>query len=326
MLDFWNILITRIQEVFDTLEGYLLHPEKRTYYLYLISSLILAFWVFIRTPKFKGNFLQFLFPKNTWLSKSAYTDYGIIVINALVKVFFIIPFLVGALNIAVQVDEYLFVFFGKPNFYFTQTQTLWLYTIALTVFQDLGTYIIHYAMHKIPFLWEFHKVHHSAEKLLPLTQYRIHPVELIINNLKYVIVFGLVTGFFDYFSYFPTYKYMVYGVNIFSFIFLAFGANLRHSYVKLKYPDFIERIFISPFQHQIHHSNNPAHFDKNMGSKFAIWDAIFGTLVRSKNIQKLRFGIGEENKEYQTTTANLWLPFKKSALIIASWFKSKKSI
>ena len=44
--------------------------------------------------------------------------------------------------------------------------------------------------HKIPALWEFHKVHHSAEVMTPLTELRQHPVEIIVV----VNLIGLATG------------------------------------------------------------------------------------------------------------------------------------
>ena len=87
---------------------------------------------------------------------------------------------------------------------------------------------------------------------------------------------------------------------MFSFIFLLFGANLRHSHVKLRYPKIIEYLLISPYQHQIHHSDNPKHFNKNMGSKLAIWDWMFGTLVLSKSASKIKFGIGKETRKYNS--------------------------
>ena len=178
--------------------------------------------------------------------------------------------------------------FGYPKFSLGVTQTIILYTISLTIFGDFLTYIVHLLMHKVPFLWEFHKVHHSATTLNPMTQYRIHPLELIINNIRGIIVFGLVTGFFDYLSAHSIDKMVFLGVNVFHFIFLFFGSNLRHSHVKLKYPKYLEFIFISPFQNQINHSIDPKHFNKNMGSKLAIWDYIFGTLVLSGSASKVK--------------------------------------
>ena len=122
---------------------------------------------------------------------------------------------------------------------------------------------------------------------------------------------GLVTGYMDYLSNYQISKLMFLGVNLFSFIFLFLGANLRHSHVRLSYPTWLEKIFISPFQHQIHHSDHPAHFNKNLGSKLAIWDWLFGTLLRSKEVGKIKFGIGQENKDFKSFWQNIYMPFKK---------------
>ena len=45
-------------------------------------------------------------------------------------------------------------------------------------------------MHRVPALWEFHKVHHSAEVLTPLTEWRQHPVELML----FPVVIGAATA------------------------------------------------------------------------------------------------------------------------------------
>ena len=81
--------------------------------------------------------------------------------------------------------------------------------------------------------------------------------------------------------------------------------------MRLSYPTWLEKIFISPFQHQIHHSDNPAHFNKNLGSKLALWDWLFGTLVRSREVGKIQFGIGQENKDFKSFWQNIYMPFKK---------------
>ena len=72
---------------------------------------------------------------------------------------------------------------------------------------------------------------------------------------------------------------------------------------------YLEFIFISPFQHQIHHSSDPRHFNKNMGSKLAIWDYLFGTLVLSASTSKVNFGIPKENLNYNSFLSNLINPF-----------------
>jgi hypothetical protein len=45
-------------------------------------------------------------------------------------------------------------------------------TLAVLVIADLAFFLSHLAQHKIRALWEFHKVHHSAEVLFPLTVFR----------------------------------------------------------------------------------------------------------------------------------------------------------
>lgn len=301
--------IDAIKETLDISVSYVTSPQRRTYFIYLISSSILAYYVYYKS-KNKKSFIHYLFPKKVWLSNSAFVDYSILVFNSLFKVIFIGPYLILGLYIAFYTNEFLLKEFGYTTVTLGKTETLIYYTIALTVIDDFLTYIIHLLMHKVPFLWEFHKVHHSATTLNPFTQYRIHPVELLINNAKSLLVFGVLTGVFDYLSNHQINKLLFLGVNVFGFLFMLLGANLRHSHVKLTYPGFIEKLLISPFQHQIHHSNAPEHYDKNMGSKFAIWDWLFGTLVLSKSASTIHFGIDESESKFRSFTGNLLSPFQ----------------
>ena len=300
-----------IIEAFDLSKAHFINSENRIYILYLASSLGLAFIVYYKTSS-KRNFISYIFDKRIWTSKSAVLDYLLFLFNNLFKVAFIGPYLIISLYVAFYLNERLVLWFGFPDNTLTLNQTIVLYTISLTIFSDLLSYLVHLLLHKVPFLWEFHKVHHSATTLNPITQYRVDPLELIVNNARGIITFGIVTGFFDYFSNHQADKVVFIGANIFTFLFMFFGANLRHSHVKLKYPSILEYLFISPFQHQIHHSSNSKYFDKNFGSKFAIWDFLFGTLVLSKGASKLRFGLDKENKDFNSFAKLLILPFKKS--------------
>ena len=303
-------LLNQIVEALQLPVSYLTNPGKRIYVLYLASSTLLAYYVWHQT-KIQHSFFKYIFNKKVWTSDSALIDYSFIFFNGFIKIFLIAPYLILGLTMAYYIDEYLTSYFGIVKLDIEPYSILLIYTFVLTILNDFGSFIVHYAMHKIPFMWEFHKIHHSATVLNPVTQYRLHPIELIINNAKNMIVFGVTTGFFDFISEHQINKVYFLGANAFSFLFLFWGANLRHSHVKLKYFPFLEYIFISPIQHQIHHSDNPKHFDKNMGAKLAIWDWLFGTLVRSKEVKQLKFGLGkEDNINYDTFTKNLWMPFK----------------
>lgn len=300
--------------------SYFINPDKRINIIYLFSSLALAFYVY-KTSNLKESFLKYVFNRKVWLGKSALVDYTLFLFNGFFKILLIGPYIIFGFYIAFYVNEALLQFFGFPNSSLSVTTTLILYTITLTIVNDFFSYLTHYLMHNVPFLWEFHKTHHSATTLNPLTQYRIHPLELIINNIRNILIFGLITGIFDYLSNHQIDKVMFLGVNIFTFIFFFLGANLRHSHVKLKYPKIIEYMFISPFQHQIHHSTKTKHFNKNMGSKFAVWDYIFGTLVLSGSTSKINFGIPKEDLNYNTLSGNLLNPFRKIINKIGAYFR-----
>lgn len=288
----------------------LIDSNSRLHLLYLLSSLGLAYFVY-RKYNEKGSFWSYIFKKEVWLSRSAFVDYGLVFFNAFIKVFMIGPYLVFGFYISYQLEALLPEWFGYPSSGLSVTSTIVLYTIVLTIAMDLSTYVVHYFMHRVSLLWEFHKIHHSATSLNPVTQYRIHPVELIINNVKATLVLGLVTGVFRYLSAHPIEEYTLIGANVLSFAFLFFGSNLRHSHIPLKYYNWLEYIFISPFQHQIHHSDDERHFNTNMGSKLAIWDWMFGTLVRSESVESVKFGIGEhEVKRYDSVWKNLIMPFR----------------
>jgi sterol desaturase/sphingolipid hydroxylase (fatty acid hydroxylase superfamily) len=312
----------QLQEVWHTILdalnlsfSYLTNPEKRTFSFYLLSSALLALLPFYKSKTSK-NFLLYLFPKKLWLSKSSKIDGLLIVFNGFIKTLIIAPYLYLGLHLAYYTNEFLITSFGFSKITLGIYQTLFLYTLCITLFNDFFSYVIHTMMHKLPFLWEFHKTHHSARYMTPFTQYRIHPIELLINNARGIILFGLITGLFDYLSQHQVNKLMFLGVNVFGFVFMFFGANLRHSHVKLTYPHWLEKIIISPFQHQIHHSIEKKHYNKNMGSKLAIWDFLFGTIAYSRGEGNLRFGINRTDKEFNSFWGNLFYPFKNVVLMI----------
>jgi sterol desaturase/sphingolipid hydroxylase (fatty acid hydroxylase superfamily) len=275
----------------------------------LISATLIAYYVYYKTKE-KVSFLTYIFNKKVWLSQSSKVDYSLIFLNSFVKVFLLGSFAYYGTVLAFNTDEYLTHTFGiSPNTW-SKFEIMLCFTIVLTIVKDFTSFITHYLQHKITFLWEFHKIHHSATVLNPITQYRIHPVELILNNITAILAFGFTAGFFDYLSMHHITELEILSTNAFSFVFLFFGANLRHSHVKLNYFDWVENIFISPLQHQIHHSSNPIHFDKNLGAKLAIWDWLFGTLIKSKSVKKLSFGLGNnQDYKYKSLLQNLYMPF-----------------
>lgn len=304
-----NQIIYTFQDVLYNSLGYINQPTKRLFYGYLLSSLVLAVVVYF-SLKPKTSLFNYLFNKKTWWSTSAKIDYGFLVFNSLVKVILIAPFLIFSLKIAFYFNQYLIDSFGYFEQVISKSVLIFAYTLVVFLVNDFMSFFVHFLQHRFEFLWRFHKVHHAATVLNPVTQYRIHPVELILNNINTIVVVGLSMGVFEYLANGRISYYTFMGVNVLNFVFLFFGSNLRHSNIPLKYPSWLERVFISPYQHQIHHSNSAEHFNKNFGSKLAVWDWLFGTLLISKTVKKVKFGLGEEeDRKFSTFFGNLLKPF-----------------
>jgi sterol desaturase/sphingolipid hydroxylase (fatty acid hydroxylase superfamily) len=308
-------ILELIIEIIQMPFSYFVSINKRIFWLYLLSSFFLALYVYLRSKKRKP-FSNYFFSKKRWIGKSALVDYSLIFFNSLIKVVVLSPLLGVALYLAEGMSAFLNNQFGSVDWNVSYTTIVVLYTFCIVIVNDFFSFVVHYLMHKIPFLWEFHKIHHSATTLTPFTQYRIHPIELIINNVRGLVIKGVITGVFLYLGSGKVSIMTFLGVNVLNFLFYFFGANLRHSHVRLKYFGFLENIFISPFQHQIHHSNKSEHYDTNLGSRLAIWDYLFGTLIKSKKVEDLTFGLGDEDKDYHSFTDNLLIPFRKVFKII----------
>src|SRR5579864_248392 len=97
-------------------------------------------------------------------------------------------------------------------------------------------------------------------------------------------------------------------------VYMAGWGHLQHSQFWLSCTGLAGRIFLSPAHHQIHHSNNPIHFDKNFGAGLAVWDWLFGTLhIPQRFNEHLRFGTAGDAHLKRLIPSVLY-PFRYAAL------------
>lgn len=284
---------------------YFINPGKRLYWVYIISSIALALFYFYYTKRST----RVITSSKLWLHPSAKLDYYYFFLSYFINMFLLIPLIISAKAIALSVNKFLYLQFDYfENSYFSYEAIVLMYTVSLFIFSDFTRYWLHRFLHTIPFLWEFHKVHHSAKVLTPFTFYRVHPVENFLFGLRYSLSAGVVTGVFIYFFGAKINIHMILGVNIFLFIFSLIGSNLRHSHVPFSYGKFLEKVFMSPKQHQIHHSKK--YFNKNYGGYISIWDRIFGSFKYSHEVDVLKFGLRKEQmNDYTSIYKILSKPF-----------------
>ena len=187
-------------------------------------------------------------------------------------------------------------------------------TIVLFLAYELGYWLNHYLSHRVPVLWEFHRVHHTATVLTPLTNFRVHPVYTWIFANILALSTAIANGLASYLFGETTYQYALSESNIILVLFIHTSVHLQHSQLWISLPGLWGRLFMSPAHHQVHHSTNPAHFDKNLGSCLAVWDWMFGTLYVPGSVpEKLSFGVDPGNADVHTITGCYVTPVNRAA-------------
>jgi len=164
---------------------------------------------------------------------------------------------------------------------------------------DFSQFAAHILYHKLPVLWEFHKVHHCAKVLTPFTGARDHPVIFVIDTFAYVGFVGMYVGVLEWID--PTIIDRVYlweaSAIAFQLYFLGFLTSHYHLPVSF---GIFDRVLVSPAYHMAHHVNHPDFYDKNFGHIFSFWDRLFGTDVAPiTNTNGLVLGLSpDEERRY----------------------------
>lgn len=262
--------------------------------------------------------LRALFPRRILTSPSSFTDLGYLFFHV-----FLAGLLFGWATISYQfltngIIGALAAAFGQPP---PTTLPAWfarsVITVMLFLAYELGYWLNHYLSHRVPLLWEFHRVHHTATVLTPVTNFRVHPVYTFVFVNILAISTATANGIANYMFGETTYQYAFSDTNIILVIFIHTYVHLQHTELWIPLSGALGRVFMSPAHHQLHHSTNPAHFNKNMGSCLALWDWMFGTLyVPGKEPEKLSFGVDPDDASVHTVTGAYLDPFVRAAGVV----------
>jgi sterol desaturase/sphingolipid hydroxylase (fatty acid hydroxylase superfamily) len=146
---------------------------------------------------------------------------------------------------------------------------------------DFSRYCLHFAHHRIPFLWSFHRVHHSSEVLDATSGLRMHFVDFIQLSLLPIFWFYLII---DVSSWADWVVPSALGIGV---VFDAFQhSNMRFD-LNRPLNRAWHRIFNNPHFHIWHHTRDATLCDGNYGNTLLIWDRIFRTEVTQSNIPPL---------------------------------------
>lgn len=169
---------------------------------------------------------------------------------------------------------------------------VWLQFIAAFLISDLMFWIAHRVYHAVPFLWRFHRIHHSSEHLDWLASFRVHPVDQIINAVV-IAAPTLMLGF-------SPAALLVY-VTIYKW-----HAILLHSNVRIDFGP-LDWLIVTPRFHHWHHANQHEAHDRNFGGQLTIWDQVFGTYYRGPTPRPDIYGV--DNPPPENFVDHLLEPF-----------------
>jgi len=285
MLDAAQLIITPLLYVND--------PAKRLFWMHILGSVVLAAWYFrAESPDLGPAALaRRLLCKKYWWNASTRIDYALLFFNAVLKLVVFIPILGGQLGIALITARVLHLHvLDAPQISAGPIFVSLSFTLVAFVFDDATRFLTHLAMHRNPFLWRIHRLHHSATTLTPFTVFRTHPLESFINYLRSIVALGLISGVFIWGFGAQLQVWDILGVNALGFLLTLAGSNLRHSHIPLEFGSF-ERFIISPAQHQLHHSIDHGH--GNLGAYLALWDRWNKSFIWGSSADNLTFGLSD---------------------------------
>ncbi len=276
-----------VMDALATLASPVLDPASRTWW----PGLLVCAAVMVLAGA--GGTLRERLGAHLWRTPSARLDLQLLLLQQTLDLLGMLPRLGAAAVLATAVARGMRATFGAGPSLAWGPVAAASYALTCFVAFDASRYALHRALHTVPALWRIHRVHHEAEVLTPLTFHRVHPLEAVLYGARGVAVAGVLGGV----AFWPwageaTATTLV-GVDALGLLLNVTLGNLRHSHVWIRFPSALERWFLSPAQHQLHHAADPVGGRSNHGVWLAAWDRMAGTLRTSGEMPPTRFGTSD---------------------------------
>ncbi|MER8400209.1 sterol desaturase family protein [Mesorhizobium sp. M1348] len=318
--EFARAIVEKLSNVNLTTLGLLL--------LTALGSAVIAYW---RTVEHKSlrDFFDFAFPPEVILHPSARADALFWITKRAMMPFLLIP--AGVTFVVVvgygtrEAIGWLFNIHAPLLAGPAGPVTIVIFTATMLVAYDISYYLYHVAQHRFPFLWELHKVHHSAEVMVGITKDRVHPLDDLMNRMWDGVIPGICFGIWSLIALDPV-EVAIFGINVYVIRNILMMDFVRHTHLKISFGP-LNNIILCPHWHQVHHSIDPRHYDKNFGLLFSFWDRLFGTQFVPEPDEDLKFGlIDRDVRDYQSLFGLYILPLKKMARHVMRLFHRRPNV
>ncbi|MDU8885152.1 sterol desaturase family protein [Yeosuana sp. MJ-SS3] len=252
---------------------------------YFYGLIILSLIVWVLEIKFPWRKDQPIFRKDFWLD-TFYMFFNFFLLNLIV--------MIALSNTAEVLFNDFLSFFGLSvsSFQLFDVDDLpkWAGLLIFFLVSDFVQWNTHRLLHRVPFLWNFHKVHHSVKEMGFAAQFRYHWMEPVVyKSIQYIPL--AIIGNYD-----------ASDVAIVYFFAILIGhlnhANLGWDYGIFKY------ILNNPKMHIWHHSKElPERFGVNFGLTLSIWDYLFKTNYIPTSGRDIELGF-ENDENFPTDFVN----------------------
>jgi sterol desaturase/sphingolipid hydroxylase (fatty acid hydroxylase superfamily) len=190
---------------------------------------------------------------------------------------------------------------GKMGLFNIINFPIWIEIILTVIILDFIIWGQHLLSHKIPFVWRFHRMHHTDRDLDVTTAVRFHPFEIIFSMfIKITSIYILGASAIAVIIF----EIMLNGMAMFN------HANLR---IPFRIENILRKFIVTPDLHRIHHSIYIDEHNKNFGFSLSIWDKVFKCyLDQPRDGHKdMKLGLKWQNDKPTKLGWSLWIPFKK---------------
>ncbi|HMC00578.1 MAG TPA: sterol desaturase family protein [Flavobacteriaceae bacterium] len=244
---------------------------------YFYGLIILSLVVWFLEIKFPWRKDQPIFRKDFWLD-TFYMFFNFFLLNLIV--------MIALSNTAEAIfNDFLGIFgLSISSFQLFDVDNLpkWVGLLIFFLVSDFVQWNTHRLLHRVPFLWNFHKVHHSVKEMGFAAQFRYHWMEPVVYKSIQYIPLAIIGN------------YNAQDVAIVYFFAILIG-HLNHSNLGWDYGIF-KYVLNNPKMHIWHHSKKlPERFGVNFGLTLSIWDYLFKTNYIPKNGRDIELGF--ENDE-----------------------------
>lgn len=168
---------------------------------------------------------------------------------------------------------------------------------------DAWMYAWHRMNHRLPFLWRFHRMHHSDYEMDVTTATRFHLGEHLGGGTLRLALIPLLG--------IESFHLMIYETLVVAI------TMLHHANISLgRWDRPLRCIVVTPDMHKVHHSRLQPETDSNYSTVLSVWDRLFRSFRMRENCLTIQFGLdGYDDPRWQSVSGMLKTPLRNESRV-----------